>query len=85
MTTIESEPDTTADAVEPELVEPAGDSLSLTPVVDVAGSTDHKVIGRLYLVGGLIGLLSAIVVNVLIAVERLDGDSFTLDVEVLPQ
>lgn len=42
-------------------------------------STDHKLIGRLYLVGGLIGLLATVVVNVVLGVERIDGGDLALD------
>jgi heme/copper-type cytochrome/quinol oxidase subunit 1 len=85
MTTIESEPETVADAPS-ESAEP-GDSGSspLAGVIAVLGSTDHKKIGRLFLYGGLLGLAATVVVNILISIERLDGDEFTLDAEVLPQ
>ncbi len=56
-----------------------------TSVAGVFTSTDHKVTGRLYLAGGLLGLVAAVVINVLIGVERLDGADTVLDVEVLPQ
>lgn len=80
MTTIESSPEAVA----------AGDrdvdtASAIGSVVSAFTSTDHKVTGRLYLAGGLLGLLATVVVNVLIAVERLDGDNVVLDVEVLPQ
>ncbi len=42
-------------------------------------STDHKIIGQLYLFGGLLGLLATVAVNVLIGIERFDGDSLTID------
>jgi heme/copper-type cytochrome/quinol oxidase subunit 1 len=58
---------------------------ALGAVAGVFTSTDHKVTGRLYLAGGLLGLIATVVVNVLIAVERLDGADVILDVEVLPQ
>jgi heme/copper-type cytochrome/quinol oxidase subunit 1 len=47
-------------------------------------STDHKIIGQLYLIGGLLGLLATIAVNVLIGIERIDGNSVELD-DVLAQ
>ena len=47
-------------------------------------STDHKIIGQLYLFGGLLGLLATIAVNVLIGIERFDGDSLTIDEVNLP-
>ena len=47
-------------------------------------STDHKIIGQLYLIGGLLGLLATIAINVLIGLERIDSDSVTFD-DVLAQ
>jgi heme/copper-type cytochrome/quinol oxidase subunit 1 len=80
MTTIESSPEAVA----------AGDrdvdtASAIGSVVSAFTSTDHKITGRLYLAGGLLGLLATVVVNVLIAVERLDGGDVVLDVEVIPQ
>jgi heme/copper-type cytochrome/quinol oxidase subunit 1 len=82
MTTIETRPET--------VVAPTGDddvdtAVALEGVTSVFTSTDHKVTGRLYLAGGILGLITTVVINVLIAVERLDGDDIALDVEVLPQ
>jgi len=83
MTTIESSPEVVA-AVSNASVD--ADSTSwLDRFVDVFTSTDHKVIGRHYFASGLVGLLAIVVVNILIAVERLDGANITLDVEVIPQ
>ena len=42
----------------------------LGAVADWLTSTDHKNIGRLFLGGGLLGLLAAIVINVIIGIER---------------
>ena len=41
-------------------------------------STDHKIIGQLYLIGGLLGLLATVAVNVVIGFERIDGDSLSI-------
>jgi heme/copper-type cytochrome/quinol oxidase subunit 1 len=82
MTTIESSPEAVvvatsdADADTPD---------ALLAATSVFTSTDHKVTGRLYLAGGLLGLVASVVINVLIAVERLDGADTVLDVELLPQ
>ena len=81
MTTIESSPEVVA-AVSNASVD--ADSW-LDHFIDVFTSTDHKVIGRHYFFSGLVGLLAIVVVNVLVAIERLDGANTTLDVEVLPQ
>lgn len=47
--------------------------------VDWLTSTDHKKIGRLFVGAGLVGLLATIAVNLLIALERADGDNAALD------
>jgi heme/copper-type cytochrome/quinol oxidase subunit 1 len=84
MTTIESSPE--AAVVAPVNVTDApSDSSAVSGLASVVGATDHKVVGRLYLAGGILGLIATVVINVLIAVERLDGDDTVLDVEVLPQ
>ena len=80
MTTIESSPE--AVAVGDRDIDDSG---ALEAVVSVFTSTDHKATGRLYLTGGLLGLVATVAINVLIAVERLDGTDVALDAEVLPQ
>jgi heme/copper-type cytochrome/quinol oxidase subunit 1 len=80
MTTTETRPETVA--------APPGDvdtAIALEGVTSVFTSTDHKVTGRLYLAGGILGLVATVVINLLIAVERLDGAGTVLDAEVLPQ
>ncbi len=42
-------------------------------------STDHKIIGQLFLVGGLLGLLATVVVNIVLGIERVDGADITFD------
>jgi heme/copper-type cytochrome/quinol oxidase subunit 1 len=82
MTTIETRPETVTAATDGD---DADSVIALGGVASVFTSADHKVTGRLYLAGGLLGLVATVVINVLIAVERLDGDDIALDVEVLPQ
>ena len=83
MTTIESSPEIVT-AVSSASVD-ADSPGWLDRFIDVFTSTDHKVIGRHYFFSGLVGLLAIVVVNVLVAIQRLDGTDTTLDVEVLPQ
>jgi heme/copper-type cytochrome/quinol oxidase subunit 1 len=80
MTTIESSPE--AIATSDRDVDTAN---ALGAVAGIFTSTDHKTTGRLYLAGGLIGLIATVAINLLIAIERLDGTDVVLDVEVLPQ
>ncbi len=82
MTTIESSPEAVAVAESDAAVDTAG---ALDGLASVFTSTDHKVTGRLYLAGGLLGLVATVVINLLIAIERLDGADTALDVDVLPQ
>jgi cytochrome o ubiquinol oxidase subunit 1 len=80
MTTIETSPD----AVVPN----AGDGVVGSGLGEVAAwltSSDHKRIGRLFIGGGLLGALAAIVVGVLLGVERTDGTEVLLDAGALPQ
>ncbi|HYN34307.1 MAG TPA: cbb3-type cytochrome c oxidase subunit I, partial [Ilumatobacteraceae bacterium] len=81
MTTIESSPEVVVAASNASI---DADS-RLDHFIDVFTSTDHKVIGRHYFFSGLVGLLAIVVVNVLVAIERLDGANTTLDAEVIPQ
>ena len=80
MTTIESSPEAVATSGNVD-----DTTSALGSVVGAFTSTDHKVTGRLYLAGGLLGLVATVAINVLIAVERLDGTDVLLDAEVLPQ
>jgi heme/copper-type cytochrome/quinol oxidase subunit 1 len=80
MTTIESSPE----AVATDASRDDADA-SLGWLVSIFTSTDHKVTGRLYLAGGLLGLIATVVVNVLIAIERLDGADTALSADLLPQ
>ncbi|MDX2381580.1 MAG: cbb3-type cytochrome c oxidase subunit I [Acidimicrobiia bacterium] len=48
-------------------------------------STDSKVVGRLFLVGGGLGLLATITINILLGIERVDGDSAVLDSDAWSQ
>jgi heme/copper-type cytochrome/quinol oxidase subunit 1 len=86
MTTIESPPDavstgaTVADDVPRDHTVTALDRFIATFT-----TTDHKILGRHYLASGLLGLLTIVVVNVLVGIERLDGTDAVLDVEIIPQ
>lgn len=77
MTTIDSSPDTAASS--------STIGRLLAADVDWLTSTDHKKIGRMFIGGGLLGLLATIAVNLLIAIERVDGDNAALDVDAWSQ
>jgi len=80
MTTIESSPEVAAVATRD-----TDSGRFLAAIADWLTSTDHKRIGRLYLGGGLLGLLFAVGISALLAVERLDNEGFVLDSGALPQ
>ena len=85
MTTIESSPEAVATATnDSDAPSDASDSF-LDRIADTLSSTDHKVIGRLYLGGGLLGLITAVALSVLISLERIDGAEALLDEGALPQ
>lgn len=60
---------------------PSGIARLLAADVDWLTSTDHKKIGRLFVGGGLLALLGTLVVNLLIAIERIDGGDSVLDAD----
>lgn len=78
MTTTETSPDAESDA-------PSGMGRALTALVDWMTSTDHKVIGRMFVIGGVLGLLGTITVNIILAVERTDGDSIVTEQDAFAQ
>ena len=82
MTTIESSPDAVATASSDR---DADTSSVLDGAAAVLTSTDHKVTGRLYLAGGLLGLVATVVINVMLSVERIDGFDTVLGYQILPQ
>lgn len=41
-------------------------------------STDHKIVGRLFIGSGFLGMLGGLVLAVLVAVERIDADSYQI-------
>lgn len=80
MTTIDTSPDAVA--------EQSGDSAierSLAAIADTLTSADHKVIGRLFVAGGVLGLLATLIVTFLLDLERADGGGFLLDESSIAQ
>lgn len=78
MTTIDSAPDAAAS-------ERSTFGQLLATDVDWLTSSDHKKIGRVFIGAGLLGLLATIVVNVVMAAERLDGSGILLDADAWQQ
>ena len=76
--------DTAADTTSDQPYE-AGEILLSSPVAHWLISADHKRIGRTYLGAAFLTVLATIVINILLAVERTDGDSVVLDEGVLAQ
>lgn len=72
MTTIDSNPDVAGDSAIGRI---------LAADVDWLTSSDHKKIGRLFIGAGLLALLGTIVVNLIIAIERVDGATAAVDAD----
>ncbi len=79
MTTIDPSTDALAGASAGTSADDSAIVRFLAAVGDWLTSTDSKRIGRLYLAGGVLGLLATAVVNVLLGVERIDGADAVLD------
>ncbi len=80
MTTIDTSPDAVASTSGDSAIERA-----LRAAANALTSSDHKVIGRLFVAGGLLGLLATLVVTALLDLERIDGDGFLLDENSIAQ
>lgn len=80
MTTIDSSPDAAQLETEPSTF---GRLLAVN--VDWLTSSDHKKIGRMFVGAGLLSLIATLIANVLIAFERMDGESVALDADAFPQ
>ena len=76
---------TTIDSSQTASAEPSTVGRLLAADVDWLTSTDHKKIGRLFLGGGILGLLATVAVNLIIAIERVDGDNAALDTDAWGQ
>ncbi|MGB3734921.1 MAG: cbb3-type cytochrome c oxidase subunit I [Ilumatobacter sp.] len=76
MTTIDSAPDATAVASEQSTI-----GRLLATDVDWLTSSDHKKIGRMFMGAGLLGLLATVVVNMIVGIERVDGESIAFDAD----
>ena len=57
----------------------AVESSAATPAIATwLTSTDHKVVGRLYVGSGVVGLIGGLVLAVLVAFERIDADGYQI-------
>ena len=54
-------------------------------ILSWVAADDHKMIGRLYLIFGTLGLIATVVLNVIINVERIDGTDTVLDEDAWTQ
>ncbi len=71
---------TTIDSAADAPSEPSTIERLLATDVEWLTSSDHKKIGRMFMGAGLLGLLATIVVNLVLGIERLDGESEVFDV-----
>lgn len=72
MTTIDHSPDAAGQSTFGRL---------LAADVDWLTSSDHKKIGRMFIGAGLLGLIGTIVANIIISIERIDGEAATFDAD----
>ena len=63
----------------------ASSGTHVASVVDWLTTTDHKRIGRMFIGVSLVASLGAIVVAVLLGIERIDAQAAMLDVNSIPQ
>ena len=88
MSTIDTSPDaiTTTDTATPRADEAASEAGNVvSAVAAVLTSSDHKVIGRLFIAASLLAFLACAVIGVLLGAERIDGSDTLLDADALPQ
>jgi heme/copper-type cytochrome/quinol oxidase subunit 1 len=84
MSTIDTSPDaiSTADSADAR----AGESGNIVATMAaVLTTSDHKVIGRLFVGASLLALAACLAIGVLLGVERIDGADVLLDADALPQ
>lgn len=82
MSTIDTRPEPIT-AVAP--VDPRARPAGVAAIGTAVTSSDHKVIGRMFIGGSLLALLGGLALGVLLAIERTDGGSTLVDAGVLPQ
>ncbi len=76
---------TTIDSAAEAPAEPSTIERLLATDVEWLTSSDHKKIGRMFIGAGLLGLLATIVVNLVLGLERLDGESATFNANSFTQ
>jgi heme/copper-type cytochrome/quinol oxidase subunit 1 len=90
MTTVDTRPAATADPATRD-VTAHDDTLRDAPATSVPSlvgwltASDHKIIGRLYFAGGVLGLFGVLAVNIILGIERVDGDNLALDANAFSQ
>jgi cytochrome o ubiquinol oxidase subunit 1 len=83
MSTIDTSPDAIA-AADTSTTD-AGSSNLATSVAAVLTSSDHKVIGRLFIGASFLVLLASVAVGLLLGIERVDGTDALLAEDALPE
>ncbi len=84
MSTIDTSPDaiTTAESADARADESGNIVASMAAVLT---TSDHKVIGRMFVGASLLALVACLAIGVLLGVERIDGSDTLLDADALPQ
>ena len=83
MSTIDTSPDAIA-AADSTATDAASSNLA-TSVAAVLTSSDHKVIGRLFIGASFLVLLASVAVGLLLGIERVDGTDTLLAANALPE
>jgi heme/copper-type cytochrome/quinol oxidase subunit 1 len=83
MSTIDTSPDAIATA--DTTAARAGAGNLATAVAAVLTSSDHKVIGRLYVGASILALLASVTVGLLLGAERVDGSDTLFAADALPE
>ena len=66
-------------SIEPSAEDDTAAGTTLSRATSWITASDHRSIGRLYLVGGLLGLMATVAVNVVVSIERIDGTDSVFD------
>src|ERR1043165_6886657 len=63
----------------------ASPGIGVASVGEWVTTTDHKKIGRLFIVVSLVALLGTVVVAALLGIERIDAEKALIDINAIPQ
>ena len=82
MSTIDTSPDAISTAESADADESGNIVAALAAVLT---TSDHKVVGRLFVGASLLALVACVAIGVLLGIERIDGSDNVLDADAVPQ